>query len=214
MTKTTWWRSGVLGALAIRGFPDGATAQDPVLRQSNSCHQPMMPDLPVPDFAFGQHPSTGSVSPDGIVQILMRGLPMNPLARRLNVSLMIVNQRGRDYRATDSCTAVVRITMNEGPGYYSSTSQGATHFEEEDVPPLLQPGVGGRLVTFVVALNGTGPDAPNDWDQDYEHVLLDFAVDPGNTILEADETNNATASYCYHAPTGTFASLKECSAGP
>ena len=73
--------------------------------------------------------------------------------------------------------------MNEGPGYYLSTSQRATHFEEEDVPPLLRPGVGGRLVTFVVALNGTGPDAPNDWDQDYEHVLLDFAIDPGNTIL-------------------------------
>lgn len=59
-------------------------------------------------------------------------------------------------------------------------------------------------------MRGTGSDAPNNWNENYEYVLLDFTLDPGNTILEADETNNDIGSYCHHAPTGSFASPQAC----
>ena len=208
-------RGGILFLLALLVGPVQLLAQEPILQARNPCHSPRLPGLQMPDFVFGQHASAGTppVCLDGLVRILRRGIPTNPLAHRLNITVMVFNQGGRDYRATERCTAKVRVTINEGPDHYASSSLGATHFEEEDAPPLLQPNVGGRLVTFVPALRGTGPDAPGNWNEDYEYVLLDFAPDPGNTILESSETNNAIGPYCYHAPTGAFASLKACSGG-
>jgi hypothetical protein len=216
MTATTSSAcGGIFFLLVLLVAPAQLLAQEPILQVRNPCHAPRLPGLQMPDFVFGQHVAAGtpSVSPDGLVRILMRGIPTNPLARRLNITVTVFNQGGRDYRATERCTAKVRVTINEGPDHYVNSSLGATHFEEEDAPPLLQPNTGGRLVTFVPALRGTGPDAPGNWNEDYEYVLLDFALDPGNTILESSETNNAIGPYCYHAPTGVFASLKACSGG-
>lgn len=165
------------------------------------------------EFRFGQMPSTpGPLSADQALRIETRPRGNGDMTlNRITQHIRVENAGSRDYRRNPRCPAEVHFRLNEGPGRRGEGDDAWSLPYTGNIPDVavnaLEP------VSADGNLWGAGDDLVGEWDEDWEHALIEVTLDATYAVLETAEGDNRIV-HCYHAPSNSFAAMSACEDTP